>query len=183
MDTRDSSGVRLEFCLRSLLPPGAAPQQERVIQRLEALEAAGRIDSFDIVLWGGRLGVSTAAARTETGREIHDRIDACIEWAAANGRTFRSCFEAVEYDQTITGESYTAIELPQMTLIEYADDEIRHVAPCTDGTTVYDVSDRLDALEAAGEPPTEVDDREFEVGDEPPTEVADRESLTEVAPR
>lgn len=143
--------VRVELYVRSLLPRGAHERQERVIEQLERLEAEDAVASFEVEVWGNRVGPSTAAARTGAGRAARERLETFVEWAQANDRSLRPCFETHAVASEFTETAYTAIEFPLMTLVEYEDNEIRHVAPCTDGTTTYTVSDRLQAFERGTE--------------------------------
>lgn len=143
----EQTDVRVELYVRSLLPRGAHERQERVIERLERLEAANVVASFEVEVWGTRVGPSTAAARTGAGRAARERLETFVEWAQANDRSLRPCFETHAVASAFTETAYTAIEFPLLTLVEYEDDDIRHVAPSTDGTTTYSVSDRLQAFE------------------------------------
>lgn len=147
MSVREQTEVRVELYVRSLLPRGAHERQERVIERLERLEAEEAVASFEVEVWGDRVGPSTAAARTSAGRTARGRLETFVEWAQANDRSLRPCFETHAVASEFTETAYTAIEFPLMTLVEYERDDIRHVAPCTDGTTTYTVSDRLRELE------------------------------------
>ena len=47
---------------------------------------------------------------------------------------------------TLTGEAYTALVLPVACLLEYREDELRHVAPYTTDSAVHSVADRVRIL-------------------------------------
>lgn len=143
--------LTLELNVRSLSPAGARSRQNAVIDRLEALEADGRIARFTTNVWGSRVGLSTTASRTEPGTVVLEQVATFRQWARENGRSLRSFFETRTTTSPITGEEYTTIVFPMIVLAEYRDGDLRHVAPCTDGERVYTVEDRLDAI-AAGEP-------------------------------
>jgi hypothetical protein len=157
MPRGDSPIHTAELCVESLHPAGAQPRLERVIGQLRRLVSAGSLDGFDVTVWGDRIGVSTAAAATATGESIRVTAEACQEWAARNGRTFRPCFDVRSSSDAITGEEYTVIDLPTMVLVEYVDGALAHAVPSSDGTATETVSDRLTALEAGG---TELEPRD-----------------------
>lgn len=137
-----------ELCVESLHPTGAQPQLEAVVGRLRRLVSDDALDGFDVTVWGDRIGVSTAAAGTEAGESIRATVEDCVDWAAANDRTFRPCFDVRSTRDAITGEEYTVIDLPAMVLVEFVDGAIVHAVPSSDGTVTETVSDRLSALEA-----------------------------------
>lgn len=143
--------ARVELCVESLHPTGAVSRLERSVERLRELEAAGRIDEFDLVVWGDSLGTTTAVADTEVAERSRERIDACTAWAEEHGRSFRPVLDVRDVDNAFTGESHTVVDLPSMLLVEYEGDAVSHVAPSSDGTSTQSVTDRLAAL-AAGTP-------------------------------
>jgi len=143
---RHQSRVRVELHVRSLAPRAGKRQQERVIDRLDRLESAGHVDELSVDVWGRQVELSSAAARTDAGRFVLDRVDAFREWAAETGRSVESFFRTRRVESTITDESYAALVLPSLTLAEYRDGDLAHVAPCTDGDEVTTVADRLDVL-------------------------------------
>lgn len=147
MDSRGEP-TRVELCVESFHPSGAVSRLEESVERLRELEAAGRIDEFDLVVWGDRLGTATRVAGTDAAERVRERIRACTEWAEANGRTFRPNFDVRRTDNEFTGESYTAIDLPSMLLVEYEGNAVSHVAPSSDGTSTRSVTDRLRTLAA-----------------------------------
>lgn len=140
-------GTRLELYVRSLSPGGARPQQAAVIDRLERLETEHATVDVTVTVWGKEIGTTTPAARTDAGQFILERVSEFREWARERGRSIDSFFETREVHSSITGEEYTALVLPVMTLAEYHDGSLRFVAPSANGETVYTVSDRVDALE------------------------------------
>lgn len=159
-------GLRVELCVRSLAPAGAHGNQNAVIERLERLEAAGVVEAFDIRIWGKQVAPSTAAARTETGRAALDRYEQFKEWAEHNDRSLGSFFDVHPVELGMTGEQYTAVMFPVVTMAEYRDGDLVHVAPCTDGDTVYTVGDRLDTIEGDAAPVEagEGENEESEIG-------------------
>lgn len=144
----DAERVTVELYVRSLCSDGTMSPQETVIRRLSRLERDGIVDEYSVHVWGRRVSPNTAAADTDAGRFVLDRIEAFRAWAEDAEMSVQSFFDTDEVDSSITGESYDAITVPTLTLAEFRGDELRWVTPCADGGTVYTVSDRLDALEA-----------------------------------
>jgi hypothetical protein len=145
---RPSAGteVALELNVRSLAPPAGGVALDAAVARLEELDASEVIDEYGVHVWGRRIATDTTTAGTDAGEAIFDRLNAFHAWADRTGMSLDSFFAIEETRSTITGETYEAVVLPTMTLAEYEGDDLRFVTPCTDGTAVYTVPDRLDAL-------------------------------------
>ncbi|MFC6989610.1 HTH domain-containing protein [Haloplanus sp. GCM10025708] len=139
------SELNVDLYLRSVSPTGAQTDQE-IVARLERLEERAVIDDFTVSVWGEHVYPDAAAARTDAGRTILERIDAIHSWADRNGMSVDS-FTAREVESTMTGEAYERITLPVMALVEYRRGALQFVAPCTNGDAHYTVADRLAALE------------------------------------
>lgn len=146
--TTHSPNVTVDLYVRSLSPAGGQRQLDAVITRLERLATTGRIAEFTVHVWGKQIATSSVATRTTAGQAILDTVDEFRAWAREHGRSLRSFFDTRDVRSRITGEDYTALVLPTMTLAEYHGDDLRFVAPCADGDTMYSVTDRLDTLEA-----------------------------------
>ncbi len=129
-DMTNQSETRLELYVRSLAPGVAREQQDRVIAQLKNLKDAAAIDDYTIEVWGKEVCATTEAARTDTGKQVLEKIAELEQWAAQNDRSLSSVFEVQEIDSTITGDQYTSIVLPLMVLAEYHDDDLVGVAPC-----------------------------------------------------
>jgi hypothetical protein len=139
--------VTVDLYVRSLTPRAGNGRQDAVIERLERLADTGQIDEFSLDVWGRQVSLSTAAARTDAGRNVLDRVEEFRDWAAETDRSISSFFETRRVSSQVTDESYVALVLPMLTLAEYHDGELAAVAPCTDGDGVCTVPDRLDRLE------------------------------------
>lgn len=150
--SEDTPSPRIELYVRSLLPDGAHERQEAVIDRLDELERDGDIEGYNVIVWGKQVARSSAAANTEEGKYILNRVAEFKQWALSNNVSFESFYQRTEVDSEVTEESYDAMVLPVMGLAEYQDGELVHVAPCTKGDVVHTIVDRLDRLEA-GQPP------------------------------
>ncbi|WP_299265956.1 HTH domain-containing protein [Halorientalis sp.] len=142
-----SERVTVDLHVRSLTPRAGHGRQEVVIERLERLADTGQIHEFSVQLWGRQVSLSTAAARTDAGQNVLDRVEQFRDWAADTDRSISSFFETRRISSEMTEESYVALVLPMFTLAEYHDDDLAYVAPCSDGDGVCTVTDRLDTLE------------------------------------
>jgi hypothetical protein len=147
-DDSPSDAVILEVYLRSLCAGGGHTPQEAVIERLSCPEFDGFVDEKRVRVWGRRISPDTAAADTDAGRIVLDRIAEFRNWAEENDMSVGSFFDTHEIDSAITDESYTATTVPSLTLAEYHGDDLRRVTPCCDGESIYTVDYHLDLLEA-----------------------------------
>jgi len=150
--TRPAESLTLELYVRSLSPGGFLEQQHGVVERLERLEADDVIDDYSVDVWGRGLA-DPEAARTGVGQWIHDRIGEFREWAEGEGMCLDSFFPVEAVRSDITGEEYTRVRFPTVTLAEYDGDDLRFVSPCSDGETVHTVTDRLDAITGVPDAP------------------------------
>jgi DNA-binding HxlR family transcriptional regulator len=144
MDTPQPPAVTLY--VRSLAP--RTGRQDRVIDRLRELEAAGRVASVEVTVWGPAVGLSTTAVETGCGRTILNSVAECREWADRSGVSLEGRFEHRHATSEITGEEYTTLRLPALLLAERVDGVLREVRPHEDDGTVQTVEDRLSALAA-----------------------------------
>jgi len=142
----------IELYVRSMLPDGAHERQEDVIDRLDTLEQNDQIASFNVIVWGKQIAPQSAAAGTEEGQFILNRVAEFKQWALSNNVSFESFYQRTQVDSEATESAYDAMTLPVMGLAEYDGEELAHVAPCTEGDTVHTIVDRLERLEA-GQPP------------------------------
>ena len=147
----DTPTPHIELFVRSLLPNGAHERQEAVIDRLQRLDREDRIESFSVIVWGKQVARDSAAAHTEEGRYILNRVAEFKQWALSNNVSLESFYQTTTVDNEVTENTHSAITLPVMGLAEYVDGELRHVAPCTSGDVVHTITERVDRLET-GEP-------------------------------
>ncbi|PSP92979.1 hypothetical protein BRC91_11315 [Halobacteriales archaeon QS_4_62_28] len=146
----NTSKPHIELYVRSLVPDGAHTRQEAVIERLETLEREDQIEDFSVIVWGKQVSRESAAAHTEEGKYILNRVAEFKQWALSNNVSLESFYQTTEIQSEFT-DDYSAMVVPVMGLAEYSEGELKHVAPCTEGDVVHTIMDRLDRLEA-GEP-------------------------------
>lgn len=136
---------RVEVFLRSLAPQTGRESQERVVGRLQELEAAGRIRGFEAVVCGECVCPRSATAQTGPGKRLLDHYEAFERWAEETGRELVG-FAERDTKSLLTGSDITGIVFPRMVLAEYRDGELAFVAPSR-GDEQTTVTDRLVAYE------------------------------------
>ena len=137
----------VELYVRSMLPDGAGSRQDAVIDRLEELERREEIAGYNVVVWGKQIAPESAAANTEEGRYILNRVAEFKQWALSNNVSLESFYQRTTVDSEAADSASEAMVLPVMGLAEYDGTELAHVAPCTDGENVHTITDRLERLE------------------------------------
>jgi len=149
-DADDPGAVRVELAVRTLSPDGGGNHQAELIERLRDLERRGGIDEFSVEVWGKRVGLTNADAGTDHGRRVVETVESFREWADDRDLAVGTFFRTRRVENRITGESYTALELPSMALAEYRDGDLHRMGPCLDPETgeTRSVVDRVEAIEA-----------------------------------
>lgn len=140
--------VRLELYVRSLAPTGCRSRQEGVVDRLAQLESGGLIEEYTVDVWGRQLSLE-GSPRSEAEARIRERIEAFQSWARTHGRSLDRFFPVDTVHSELTGEEYTCVRVPVMTLAEYEGETLRFVTPSSDRETTHTVADHLEAIEAA----------------------------------
>lgn len=133
---------RLELYLRSLAPSTARLEQERVVERCQALDAAGDIAAFEIAVCGDCVCPRSATADTAPGRRLLDRYEEFQAWADERGRELES-FEERDFDSVVADTRVTGVVFPRLTLAEYRDGALTFVAPSARTGEVATVQERL----------------------------------------
>jgi len=134
---------RVELYVRSLAPTDIRDRQESVIERLDELADAGRIDEFEVVLCGDCVCRSLATASTDVGQRLLDRHRSFEQWAAEVDRHLVG-FAERDTGSALTGADITGISFPRLALAEYRGGELAYVAPSRNGTESTTVLERLD---------------------------------------
>ncbi|MFC7154517.1 HTH domain-containing protein [Halomarina halobia] len=145
----DTSRRTVEVYVRSLTPGYELRGQEEVLERLRACAGTGEIDGYDLYVWGSGIDPESRAAQTKFGRFVLDRLDLFGRWAKRAGAELDFCFPTCARHSTVTGESFVCVEFPSVTLVEFEDDRVSHVAPCHRGGDHVTVRSRLKTLESA----------------------------------
>jgi len=138
--TRNSR--RIELYVRSLAPTATRDNQESVIERLDELERASRIDDFEMILCGDCVCASLATAKTAVGQRLLDRYASFEEWATERDRTL--VFTIRDTRSTLSEANITGITFPRLALAEYRDAELSFVAPSRNEREHTTVRDRIE---------------------------------------
>lgn len=120
--------------------------QERVIKQLQSLADKGSLESVTVHVWGEEVGLSTTAVETASRRSILDTIGTFRSWADANDVSLVQFYEERTRVSGLTGEEFTTLRLPVLTLAEYQDGELVSVTPHERKSGVRTVEDRLEML-------------------------------------
>lgn len=143
----DATTRRAELFVRSLAPDTARAQQERIIARLRALDADGTLDDVTVHLAGDCVCPDSAAADTETGAFLLERVDQFERWAADHGVALEG-FDRRCVDSSLSGETVTGIRFPRLCLAVFDADSLALVAPAA-STTIDDALELLAAEDEA----------------------------------
>jgi hypothetical protein len=132
---------RVVLSLRETLPEPAARQRDRLADRLRELEAAGRVDSFEVTTCPKRI-------RREEPADVaaRDRYLTFSRWARDRGVRLGPFFATRECYAADTGELCDWIVFPAITLAVYDEGDLVAVYPHADGDDYRSVADGLSAL-------------------------------------
>lgn len=140
--------VRADLYLRSLgAPVPSQERQEAVLERLEGLEATGRIDTWTVNVWGDRLYTDGRCSETPVGRHLTGKLSEFDRWAGDH-EAVAFDLDAGVVDCGITGTCYEMIRLPRLALAVYADSELVAVVPCEVAGASLSVSSFLEEVVA-----------------------------------
>lgn len=143
----EQPGRTVKLFLRADPELGCEAQKQAVLERLEALEADGQIDSYDVSIWTKEIRISGALEGTSYYRRVFDHFCAFQKWADEESVRLRSAFKIQSVDCEITDETYRVLSLPSICLAVYDEDDLCAVYPHSDDGTAKTVSNCLDSLE------------------------------------
>lgn len=127
--------------LRKCAPACTVDCEERLVQRVEALEETAHVTATRVETWD-RLRL-----RSPKRPEQLAVIDRFARWAARNGLTLEPAFQRREVTTFVHPKERVEIVVPVACLAVYEDDDLRTVAPCSNGEHVETVGDALARLE------------------------------------
>lgn len=117
------------------------------VDDLEVLSASGFIDDYEVNMWNDHVpddGVHDLSPREET---VRDRVAAIREWAGERDYELPAFSRSTKV-RGFDGPSYEATVLPLAVLVGFEGEELRWMAPYSDGDEHVSVQDRLDELTA-----------------------------------
>lgn len=139
---------RAELFIRESLPTPTERRRVAVENRLQELECAGTIETFETTTWEKRVPVGDEDC-PERGRYEEFRA-----WATEAGAGLAPFFDTRRCYSWETGERRTELVMPALCLALYEDDELVQVAPFARGGTPHSIEECLDDLEAGRAPTT-----------------------------
>jgi len=130
---------------------GCETQKQAVLDQLEALDADGRIDDYEINIWTKAIRLSGPLEGTSYYQRVVDHFEAFREWADQEGVLLNAAFKIESVECEITGERYTVLSLPSICLAVYEDGELCAVYPHATDDTAQTASSCLQELESVGQ--------------------------------
>ncbi|MDG5776820.1 HTH domain-containing protein [Haloarculaceae archaeon H-GB11] len=147
-DLTEHDSIRLELYVRSLTPTvGIHGPQERVLERLRALDSEDVVDACTVNVWGSHIALEGEATQTSVGRTALDTVAHVREWASSNEIDVEPFFDERTVDCEMTGESYSVLVPPSMCLLVFGDDKLSCVVPCSRAGRTVSLSEFLTAVE------------------------------------
>lgn len=136
---------RIEVVFRSLAPgQGAHDRRRRIVHRLEEAANTVLLDSYDLRIVGEALCLCEDCTETRLGHFVHDTLSTLRE--GGSDAVDPLAFSTRTVDSRMTGEHYTLLVPPEVSLAVYVDGSLRGVFPAdVEGVTVS-VTDFLDAF-------------------------------------
>lgn len=150
MSGETRTGRRVELYLSAEPQFGVEHQKQTVIDRLTELDRAGRIDDYDVHVWGREIRETGPLEGTDYHESILTSLREFEEWLDRRGAPVDRLFRRREVESEIVDESYSVISLPTMCLAVYDDDHLSGVYPYRDGEGIHTVRECLSELEETG---------------------------------
>jgi len=125
----DNTNCTVKLFIRADPELGCERQKQAVLERLETLEAEGRIDSYEIQVWTKAIRIRGPLEGTAYYQTVFEHIEAFQQWADEQSVQLNSAFKIQSVDCEITDETYRVLSLPSICLAVYEDDELCAVYP------------------------------------------------------
>lgn len=148
----DDSERSAELWVRADVPGGANDRQERLYEQAVDVAAYAAVRTR---LVPNRFSLSGLAADSPIGSTISELVVNAKRWAASADVDVDPYLPVTEEGSLASTDTRRVLTFPSVTLVEYTDDEITHVAPHVDDGRVVSVESRLAAVEGGDEPSEE----------------------------
>ncbi|MFC7142402.1 HTH domain-containing protein [Halosimplex aquaticum] len=141
----DTTDYRVELYLRGDTY-GSYDRQQRVLERVEDLEAEGVVADTEVDASWQRIRTPEQDSRDEAVRTYEE----LREWATENGYRLEPAFQRRQRSYIGTDVVHDVVVFPMASLAVYAGSDLQAVFPCADesGEIHYSVQDCLDAFES-----------------------------------
>lgn len=144
-DVAAGKAHRIEVFFRSLAPSqGSHDKRRRIIKNLGEADDASTIDGYDVNVVGEGMCLCDDCAETRLARHMHDRLSRLR--AGGSDVVEPLGFRERSVDSSLTGENYTLLVPPEVSLAVYVDDALRGVFPAEVEGVSVSVVDFLDAF-------------------------------------
>lgn len=136
--------IRAVLYLRQRASPETVQQLRQLVERVRRLETDG-IAEVAVETW---TSVTPALEELgDSGPSVSLTVNSFRAWASDEGYTLEPAFGWRETASMLDGRSALQIQVPIACLAVYESDDLRCVAPCSDGERTYSVEQCLAALE------------------------------------
>ena len=142
-----TSAKHVRLYVRDSVPAAARVEQQKIVGRLQALEAAGHVDEFDVETWPTRL--TTGTPESVPALAAFEEFD---DWGRSTGASLTPAFDRHDCHSLYTGLRFTTTVLPVMALAVYEDDALQAVYPHAKRGRPMTVGDGLAILESDDSP-------------------------------
>lgn len=155
----ESDDVRIDVFVRSLgAPMPVQMTQAAIFERLDELEDIGRIDRFNVHIWGDRLYRNEPCSDSSVGRFVQNRIDEFEQWAERKAEV-ELPFETTSCQPFLADREFHCVTLPRIGLGAYVDGELAGFVPSGFEGVDVSVPEYLDALIDLAAGPADADDQ------------------------
>ena len=154
MSSHTPSEIRMELFVRSQAAIDAHSRQQEVIDRLDRLAEAGRIDEYDVIVWGREICPVAPSDDTTCHRVTVERLKQFGAWARERGATLDAVFRYRTIERPYTDEEFFIVVTPFVCLAVYEADELVGVYPCTVDGREWTVSEYVDQFDRSVTLPT-----------------------------
>ncbi len=136
---------RIEVFFRSLAPSqGAHDKRRRIVSQLDEASSTSSLDSYDLHVVGDGMCLCEDCAETRLARHMHDTLATLREGGSDEIEPL--AFSTRTVDSQMTGEHYTLLVPPEVSLAVYVDSSLRGVFPAAVEEVTVSVTDFLDAF-------------------------------------
>jgi len=137
---------RAELFVREDLPTPSERRRRTVENRLQQLQCAGVLDSYETTVWDKRVPVADEECPERS------RYEEFLDWATMAGASLAPFFDTRLCYSWETAEKRRELVMPALCLAVYEDDDLVQVAPFARGGTPHSIEECLDDLEAGRAP-------------------------------
>lgn len=137
--------------LRAHPEMGCEQRKRAVLERLDALDAAGQIQDYDVHIWSKEISVSGPLEGTSYYQHVFEHVSAFQQWARSHSVELNVAFKLQSLECEITDETFQVLTLPSICLAVYENNDLAGVYPHVDGEQVRTINDGLETLEASAQ--------------------------------